>query len=149
MLITSPATILKKSVGWSIGLSVLMIVSGILAIASPLAAGIAVNVFVGWLLVFSGCAHLAFAWYTKHRWRRHLGAAGRGSLRCHRSISTRASVGRAGVAYHCARDLSIPRDDPGVCYGIHAPPASGIRMASLRWNHHSYPRCDDLENLAV
>jgi uncharacterized membrane protein HdeD (DUF308 family) len=53
----------KKSVGWSIALSVLMIVAGILAIASPLAAGVAVNIFVAWLLVFSGAVHLVFAWY--------------------------------------------------------------------------------------
>jgi uncharacterized membrane protein HdeD (DUF308 family) len=52
-------------VDWSIGLSVLMIVAGILAIASPLAAGIAIDVLVGWLLVFSGCVHLVFAWYTR------------------------------------------------------------------------------------
>jgi len=65
MSATSAATFVKKSVGWSIGLSVLMIVAGILAIASPLAAGIAVNVLVAWLLVFSGCAHLVFAWYTR------------------------------------------------------------------------------------
>lgn len=55
----------KKTVGWSIGLSVLMIVAGILAIASPLAAGIAVNVVVAWLLVFSGCTHFVFAWQTR------------------------------------------------------------------------------------
>jgi uncharacterized membrane protein HdeD (DUF308 family) len=42
-----------------------MIVAGILAIASPLAAGIAINVLVAWLLVFSGCVHLVFAWYTR------------------------------------------------------------------------------------
>lgn len=62
---TSPAAIVQKSVGWSIGLSVLMIVAGILAIASPMAAGIAVNIWVAWLLVFSGAAHLVFAWYTR------------------------------------------------------------------------------------
>ena len=65
MSATSAATFAKKSVGWSIGLSVLMIVTGILAIASPLAAGIAVNVFVAWLLVFSGCVHLVFSWHTR------------------------------------------------------------------------------------
>jgi uncharacterized membrane protein HdeD (DUF308 family) len=65
MSATSAATFVKKSVGLSIGLSVLMIVAGILAIASPLAAGIAVNVLVAWLLVFSGAAHLVFAWYTR------------------------------------------------------------------------------------
>jgi uncharacterized membrane protein HdeD (DUF308 family) len=61
----SAATFVKESVGWSIGLSVLMIVSGILAIAVPMVAGIAINVLVAWLLVFSGCAHLIFAWYTR------------------------------------------------------------------------------------
>ena len=65
MSATSAATFVKKSVGWSIGLSVLMIAAGILAIASPLAAGIAVNVLVAWLLVFSGCVHLVFSWYTR------------------------------------------------------------------------------------
>jgi uncharacterized membrane protein HdeD (DUF308 family) len=65
MSATSPAVFVKKSVGWSIGLSVLMIVAGILAIASPLAAGIAIDVLIAWLLVFSGCVHLVFAWYTR------------------------------------------------------------------------------------
>lgn len=65
MVATSAATFVKKSVGWSIGLSVLMIVAGILAIASPLAAGLAVNVLVAWLLVLSGCFHLVFAWHTR------------------------------------------------------------------------------------
>ncbi|HTT20370.1 MAG TPA: DUF308 domain-containing protein [Candidatus Sulfotelmatobacter sp.] len=64
MSATPVSTFVKKSVGWSVGLSVLMIVAGILAIASPLAAGMAVNLLVGWLLIFSGCAHLAFAWYA-------------------------------------------------------------------------------------
>jgi len=65
MSATSAATFVKKSVGWSIGLSVFMIVAGILAVASPLAAGIAIDVLVAWLLVFSGCVHLVFAWYTR------------------------------------------------------------------------------------
>jgi uncharacterized membrane protein HdeD (DUF308 family) len=65
MSATSAATFVKKSVGWSIGLSVLMIVAGILAISSPLAAGIAIDVLVAWLLVFSGGVHLVFAWYTR------------------------------------------------------------------------------------
>ncbi|HUN89704.1 MAG TPA: HdeD family acid-resistance protein [Terriglobales bacterium] len=55
----------KQSVGWSIALGVLLIVAGLLAIASPAAAGIAVNLVVAWLLVFSGCAHLAFAWFRR------------------------------------------------------------------------------------
>ncbi len=65
MSATSVGTIVKKSVGWSIGLSVLMILAGFLAIAVPQAAGIAVNLLVAWLLVFSGAAHLVFAWHTR------------------------------------------------------------------------------------
>jgi uncharacterized membrane protein HdeD (DUF308 family) len=65
MSATSPAVILKKALGWSIGLSALMILAGVLAIASPMAAGIAVDVLVAWLLVFSGCVHFVFAWYTR------------------------------------------------------------------------------------
>jgi uncharacterized membrane protein HdeD (DUF308 family) len=62
---TSAAAFVKKSVGWSIGLSVLMIVAGILAIASPLVAGITIDVLVAWLLVFSGAVHLVFSWNTR------------------------------------------------------------------------------------
>jgi uncharacterized membrane protein HdeD (DUF308 family) len=61
----SPGKIVNEAVGWAIGLSILMIVSGILAIAIPLAAGIAVNVVVAWLLLLSGVAHLVFAWHTR------------------------------------------------------------------------------------
>jgi uncharacterized membrane protein HdeD (DUF308 family) len=62
---TSVGTIVKKSVGWSIGLSVLMIVAGFLAIAVPQAAGITVSLLVAWLLVFSGATHLVFAWHMR------------------------------------------------------------------------------------
>src|SRR2546425_5940144 len=65
MSATSIGTIVKKSVGWSIGLSVLMMLAGLLAIAAPAAAGIAVSLLVAWLLVFSGVAHLVFAWHTR------------------------------------------------------------------------------------
>jgi uncharacterized membrane protein HdeD (DUF308 family) len=65
MSATSLVTIAKQSIGWSIALSVLMILAGVLAIVAPMAAGIAVTVVVGWLLVFSGAAHLVFAWHTR------------------------------------------------------------------------------------
>jgi uncharacterized membrane protein HdeD (DUF308 family) len=52
----------RRATSWSIALSVLMIVAGVLAIALPMVAGIAVTVVVGWLLIFSGVLHLAFAW---------------------------------------------------------------------------------------
>jgi uncharacterized membrane protein HdeD (DUF308 family) len=52
-------------VNWSIGLSILMIVAGILAIAMPPAAGLAVSLVVAWLLLISGGMHLVFAWHTR------------------------------------------------------------------------------------
>lgn len=62
---TSPVKIAKESIGWSIALSVLMIVAGVLGIIVPQASGVAVTIIVGWLLVFSGVAHLVFGWYTR------------------------------------------------------------------------------------
>ncbi len=61
----SLGTIAKESVGWSIGLSILMILAGVLAIVVPPLAGIAVLVVVSWLLMLSGAVHLVFAWYTR------------------------------------------------------------------------------------
>jgi len=65
MTTSSLGTIAKESVGWSIGLSVLMILAGILAIVIPPAAGIAVLAVVAWLLMLSGAVHLVFAWHTR------------------------------------------------------------------------------------
>jgi uncharacterized membrane protein HdeD (DUF308 family) len=53
-----------RAITWSIALSVLMIVAGLLAIGLPVVAGIAVTAVVGWLLIVSGALHLAFAWRT-------------------------------------------------------------------------------------
>jgi uncharacterized membrane protein HdeD (DUF308 family) len=47
-------TEIKRAVGWSIALSVLMIAAGVLAIIAPPVSGIAVTILVGWLLVFRG-----------------------------------------------------------------------------------------------
>jgi uncharacterized membrane protein HdeD (DUF308 family) len=65
MRTTSLGTFAKESIGWSIALSVLMILTGVLAIVIPPVAGIAVPFVVAWLLMFSGAAHLVFAWYTR------------------------------------------------------------------------------------
>jgi uncharacterized membrane protein HdeD (DUF308 family) len=55
----------RKSVTWSIVLSVLIILAGILAIVVPPVAGIAVTIFLGWLLIFGGVMHLVFAWQRR------------------------------------------------------------------------------------
>ena len=47
---------------WSIVLSVLMMISGVLAIVIPPVAGLTVTVMFGWLLIFAGVLHVGFAW---------------------------------------------------------------------------------------
>ena len=51
----------RTATTWSIVISVLMVGAGLLAIALPQVAGIAITALVGWLLVFSGALHLVFA----------------------------------------------------------------------------------------
>ena len=53
---------IRESANWSIALSVLMMLSGLLAVAIPPVAGLTVTVLFGWLLVFTGALHLGFAW---------------------------------------------------------------------------------------
>ncbi len=53
--------------GWSIALSIFMILAGLVAIAIPPIAGLAVTVIVGWLLVLSGFFHIIYAWHTRSR----------------------------------------------------------------------------------
>jgi uncharacterized membrane protein HdeD (DUF308 family) len=55
----------KKAVNWSILVSLLMIVAGLWAIAQPYHAGLAMNIFIGWMLAIAGIGHLVFAWYTR------------------------------------------------------------------------------------
>jgi uncharacterized membrane protein HdeD (DUF308 family) len=55
----------KESLSWSIMLSILLMVAGFLAITLPQVAGIAVNLMVGWLLIFSGAVHIVYSWQTR------------------------------------------------------------------------------------
>ncbi len=61
----SIADIGKKAVNYSIFISVIMIIAGLWAIAQPYHAGLAINIFLGWMLVIAGFGHLVFAWYTR------------------------------------------------------------------------------------
>jgi uncharacterized membrane protein HdeD (DUF308 family) len=56
---------INREIGWSIVLSVLMIVAGALAIIVPPISGITVTILVGWLLVLRGATHLVYAWNTR------------------------------------------------------------------------------------
>jgi uncharacterized membrane protein HdeD (DUF308 family) len=53
--------IVKKASGWFIGMAVMFILLGILAIVEPGVAGLAITILVGWLLIFGGGAHLVAA----------------------------------------------------------------------------------------
>ena len=52
----------RQSATWSIVLSVLMIIGGVLALAIPPVAGLTVTVMLAWLLIVTGALHLGFAW---------------------------------------------------------------------------------------
>jgi uncharacterized membrane protein HdeD (DUF308 family) len=61
----SPARIRQAS-GWSIVWGIALVVFGMLAIAAPGVAAIAVNVFISWMIVFAGVVHLVLAFHA-HR----------------------------------------------------------------------------------
>ncbi|MGC2299286.1 MAG: DUF308 domain-containing protein [Acidobacteriaceae bacterium] len=65
MSTTSVVTMAKDSIGWSIGLSILMILAGILAIVVPPVAGIAATILIAWLLIVMGILHWVFGWHTR------------------------------------------------------------------------------------
>ncbi len=65
MSATSVVSIARSSLNWSIIFSILMILAGLAAIAMPPVAGLAVNIVVAWLLLFSAAMHLVFAWHTR------------------------------------------------------------------------------------
>jgi uncharacterized membrane protein HdeD (DUF308 family) len=59
------AGVLKKSSGWAIAWSVLLIVLGVIAIAIPAVAAVAVTTLVAWLLIFGGIFHFVMAFSTR------------------------------------------------------------------------------------
>ncbi len=61
----SLGAIANGSIGGSIALSLFMILAGVLAIVIPPVGGLAVVLVLAWLLMLSGAAHVAFAWYTR------------------------------------------------------------------------------------
>jgi len=61
-LATRCSSIPRKSIGWSITLSVFLIVAGLVAILLPPIMGLGVTLYIGWLLVLSGITHFVFAW---------------------------------------------------------------------------------------
>jgi len=75
----SPSNIVRQASTWSVVWGVLLIILGMLALASPLMAAVAVNVVISWLIVLAGVVHLVIAFHS-HRagsviWRLLVGLA--------------------------------------------------------------------------
>ena len=64
-----PGAIIKKAGGWLIAIGVLFIILGIMAIAEPLVAGLAIAFVVGWLLIIGGVMHFVAAFGGGGAWR--------------------------------------------------------------------------------
>jgi uncharacterized membrane protein HdeD (DUF308 family) len=65
MSTSSVGSVARGAVGWSIGLSVVLILAGLFAIAAPPLVGIGVMVVVAWLIILSGAVHLVLAWRSR------------------------------------------------------------------------------------
>lgn len=52
---------IKQNSGWTIGIGVLLVIFGVLALASPMLTGISVSIMVGILVAMGGIAQLIFA----------------------------------------------------------------------------------------
>lgn len=75
----TPADVVRQASTWSILWDVLLIILGMLALASPFLAAVAVNVFVAWLIVLAGIVHVTVAFHTREAgsliWRLLVGLA--------------------------------------------------------------------------
>ncbi len=141
-------TILKKSLGWSIALSVLMLLAGFLAIVVPPIVGIAVAVFVAWLLVQrrrpSGIC-MAHA----HNRGNHLGAVAWAGLHHRGLLHPALSAGGPGVAHARTRHLSRCRRSARAHSVLPVAIHARRGLAAFRWHRDPHPRGHDLEDLAV
>lgn len=60
----TPSDILRQASTWSILCGALLVVLGVLAVASPAVAAVAVNALIAWLIVLAGIVHLALAFHS-------------------------------------------------------------------------------------
>jgi uncharacterized membrane protein HdeD (DUF308 family) len=67
LMSTVPSTLgalVPKAINWSIALSVLLIIAGLIALCLPFLSGVAITLFFGWAMILSGITHLIFAFKT-------------------------------------------------------------------------------------
>jgi len=78
-MVQSPSDVVRQVSTLSILWGVLLIGLGMLAVASPLVAALAVNVLVAWLIMLAGVVHLIVAFHTREAgsmiWRVLVGLA--------------------------------------------------------------------------
>lgn len=72
---SAPPEIARRGTMMSAGMSVLLIVLGVLALTLPGALGIAMAIFVLWTIVFAGLAHIVYAWNARTAGDRYWGLA--------------------------------------------------------------------------
>lgn len=60
--------VLKRASGWSIGLGILMITAGVVAMFAPWEAGLVITIVVGWSAIFNGIAQIIFGVRTHGGW---------------------------------------------------------------------------------
>ena len=61
----NPSNLVRQASTWSIVWGVLLIILGMLALASPLMAAVKVNVVISWLVVLAGVVHLIVAFHSR------------------------------------------------------------------------------------
>ena len=115
----------KKSLTWSIVLSALMILAGILAIFIPPVAGLAVTIFVGWLLVFSFCVCVA----DSNVWRVGLRTPAWHPLPGRRFLLAMESRGWSGFAHTWLGALPCRGSYLGIYSRLSPSAAAGFRLA--------------------
>jgi uncharacterized membrane protein HdeD (DUF308 family) len=64
MSLQNPAAIVRQASTWSIVWGVSLVVLGMVAIASPFLAAVAVNALIAWLIVLAGGVHLFLAFHA-------------------------------------------------------------------------------------
>ena len=57
--------IFKQAAGVSVGLAVVQIILGLLAVILPFASGIGISILMAWIIVFSGFAYFAYAFAAR------------------------------------------------------------------------------------
>jgi uncharacterized membrane protein HdeD (DUF308 family) len=60
----NPAVVVRQASTWSIVWGVSLIILGMVAMASPVLAAVAVNAFIAWLIVLAGGVHIFLAFHA-------------------------------------------------------------------------------------